>query len=437
MALMSVAQRRRPSSNDRCAVRLHIDNDFTARVYTSGSTISGHVIIQAASPLSFANFDILFTGAASTALDIEERHELALWHFLLIKMPIPDGILPRNKVLEKGRTYTIPFHFVVPRRLAIGSCNHKCGDKHVLEQHTRPPPSMAACGAAITYSIKARLTLSYLAGYDGIPTIEARHGVRILPATLEDPPLDVLPCDKEYRTSATRRVKTSFFPLRGGTLTAAAFQPRAVMLSQDGQRTSVSFARVILEFRPFLDATPVKINSLSAKIVVVTILSTLGLNYIPGLTDRPAGEHTSTRTTTSKLFRSRAGNMLWTQNECDWEAHTLGNATNADALPVAARRVYRTVLDVPFTLPLEREQLPVPTFHSCLVSRVYKLQLRLFVGPMNTVVPLELPLQVGVDADDTCYDENMAPEEMHVTEEGNAGLPPKYDACPRLIIRYA
>lgn len=52
---------------------------------------------------------------------------------------------------------------------------------------------------------------------------------------------------------------------------------------------------------------------------------------------------------------------------------------------------------VPLEIPAGHKTF-LPTFHSCLVSRVYAVQLSFGVGGANTTVQLVVPVQVAVEA---------------------------------------
>jgi hypothetical protein len=63
--------------------------------------------------------------------------------------------------------------------------------------------------------------------------------------------------------------------------------------------------------------------------------------------------------------------------------------------------VHSAILQVPIKLPLHKKTF-IPTFHSCIASRVYTLQLALSVssGTTSSTINLSVPLQVAVDMDD-------------------------------------
>ncbi|KAH8680146.1 hypothetical protein BGZ61DRAFT_535229 [Ilyonectria robusta] len=52
---------------------------------------------------------------------------------------------------------------------------------------------------------------------------------------------------------------------------------------------------------------------------------------------------------------------------------------------------------IPFKLPTSTKLLFLPTFHYCIISRAYAINLILSTGPSATAFPLEVPLQIGAD----------------------------------------
>lgn len=56
---------------------------------------------------------------------------------------------------------------------------------------------------------------------------------------------------------------------------------------------------------------------------------------------------------------------------------------------------YEAVLHIPIPAT-DADKVLVPTFHSCTVSRVYTLDIKLFIGSTAKPLALRLPVQVGV-----------------------------------------
>lgn len=121
---------------------IEIDQHYTYKIYTPGSLIAGHVTISTPSDVLFHNIDILFVGSAATRNFVQPDPVCTTRPFLKLCMPIDDASFPSGHLFKASKMYTIPFHFVVPAQLLLGSCRHRCKNAAVQERHLRLPPSM-------------------------------------------------------------------------------------------------------------------------------------------------------------------------------------------------------------------------------------------------------------------------------------------------------
>lgn len=416
------------ASRARPSIEIVIDQHYSSKVYTTGSNITGHARIKSFRDVSFDSFEISFIGTAATRLDyVQSFPSHSCRTFMKLRMPILSSSLPNPRVFAAGQTYTVPFNFVVPRQLTIGACNHKCTSLAVREQHLRLPPTVgfwesndqAPEMVRIQYAIKAR-AIEHTAGGAEI-VLGGQHILKVLPATPEDAPLDITSNDQRYNLSKTKTIRKSLFAGKLGKITASSIQPCALMLSPDGHRASSTVAHVDLEFAPSsLDAAPPKINSVTGKLTATTFFSGLPVENLPNLGGRisyaygPALNYS----TSTNLFSVGVEKPAWHQQRtssarrdsgyssshfeeeaCDSDASgrrgSRGrNAKKEQAVPFT----HVTSLDIPITVPITNKKFFLPTFHSCLMSRTYTLQLNLSVGPTNTAVSLSIPLQIGVEA---------------------------------------
>lgn len=92
--------------------------------------------------MPFDDFDI-FTGISATRLDFVQQYPSHSFRpFMKLRMPIAPTALPELKLFKGGKTYMVPFNFVVPHQLTLGSCTHHCTIPAVLEKHLRLPPTV-------------------------------------------------------------------------------------------------------------------------------------------------------------------------------------------------------------------------------------------------------------------------------------------------------
>ncbi|KAL7895358.1 hypothetical protein HDV63DRAFT_2482 [Trichoderma sp. SZMC 28014] len=441
------------NSSQNPFMEVKIDQHFKAKVYTSGSTIAGHVAVRVLKDTSFDHLDIVLVGISATRLDFVQQYPSHSFRpFLKIRMPIQDSDMPQDQIFRAGTEYKIPFHFVVPHQLTIGACNHTCLSPEVRDRHLRLPPSLGAWDAddqapdmtQIEYAINAK-AIKRVNGA-AVKALEAHHVLKVLPSLPEDAPLDITFRDEWYKLSKTKTIRKSLFSSKTGQFTASADQPNAVMLSADGHKSSMTSVRVNLEYAPSsAETAPPKVNSVTGKLVSTTFFSAVPIDHLPNLGSRTNCESTPclNYTTTHSLFSLPVESMSWMQKDASshsrrdsgYSSTVIGGDASETDNSAAERREgqnsrgksskkpklstikHTTDLDIPFTISNSNKKLFLPTFHSCLISRTYTLQLSLSVGPMNTAIALAVPVQVGVETVYEPQDHDLPTFESAVAEE--------------------
>ncbi|XWW95391.1 hypothetical protein V2A60_003349 [Cordyceps javanica] len=402
-----------------------IDRHYNSKVYTSGSVIAGRAIVKTVRDIAFDHFDIVFTGIAATRLDFVQQYPSHSFRpFLKLRMPISEDDVPEDRVFKADRTYTIPFHFVVPHHLPMGACKHQCEAGTVLDHHLRLPPTIGFWGAddqapemaQIEYAVKAR-AVKQEQGIPASKVMEGQHVVKVLPASPEDAPLDITFRDERYSMVKTKMIRKKLFSVKAGKLTAASTQPEAVMFTADGRDASTSAAHINLEFVPdSVDKKPPKITAVSAKLLSTTYFGAAPVNYLPNLGPRTAYHSNPclNYTTTTNISNTTVDKIAWCQEKVDAGRRDSGYSSShlspdSDGMAKGGGNKktgspikYVASLDIPFTITNTNRKIFLPTFHSCLISRTYVLQLCLHVGPANSTMTLSVPVQVGVE---TIYDD--------------------------------
>lgn len=451
-------------------MEVKIDQHFKAKVYTSGSTIAGHVAVRPLKDTSFDHLDIVFVGISATRLDFVQQYPSHSFRpFLKIRMPIQESDLPQDQVFRAGSEYKIPFHFVVPHQLTIGACNHTCLSPEVRERHLRLPPSLGAWDAddqapdmtQIEYAINAK-AIQRVSGA-AVKALEAHHILKVLPSLPEDAPLDITFRDEWYKLSKTKTIRKSLFSSKTGQFTANAVQPNAVMLSADGHKSSMTSVRVNMEYAPSsAETAPPKVNSVTAKLVSTTFFSAVPIDHLPNLGSRTNCESTPclNYTTTHSLFTLPVDSVSWMQKDATSRRDSgysstviEGDASETDnsaaegrgrqnsrgkssKTPKLSTVKHTTDLEIPFTISNSNKKLFLPTFHSCLISRTYTLQLSLSVGPTNTAIALSVPVQVGVETIYEPQDHELPSFESAVAEEeADAYLQPRIIHAPESALQ--
>lgn len=445
----------RPGNAMKSAVEIKLNQHFTSRVYTSGSTVSGSAVVKCARDTPFDGFDIYFTGVAATRLDFVQSYTTnAVRTFMKLQMPIEEEHVPENRVFKAGETYSVPFTFVVPHHLTMGACNHECPAPAVQDQHLKLPPTLgywdgddqAPDMTHVEYAIKAKVR--------GAPRtnqpLEGKKILKVLPATEEEPPLDITFRDERYCLSKTKTFRKNLLGAKSGELTATASQPQAIMVHADGFGAHGTNAKVNLEFAPAAaDAAPPKINSITGKLISTTFFGSAPSDALPNLGPKTTYSHNQvlTYSATTNLFSNKVDKLNWSEHNVtmprrdsgssasespisssDEGRRGSGSGSGSDSTSKKSKSLpirHRTSLEVPFSVPVSNKRTFVPTFHNCIMSRTYVLQLVLSVGPGNTTMTLSVPLQLGVEK---IFDEEELPSfETALAQREADGFAPRMD----------
>lgn len=354
----------------------------------------------------------------------------AFHNFLRLTQPINDESLPPTRVAEAGRTYKIPFHFVVPERLLPQSCVHPRESEQVHHAHLELPPSLgdpmlASDGhsllddlapdmTTISYAIKVRVVRRREDGGKPLILADSAKKLRIIPATDEQPPLNITNGeDGDYVLRKEKVLKKGMFKGKLGRLTMETTQPKSLNLPPPRLESScppTTMATVNLRFDPAEESSqPPRLGQLWNRIKVATFFGTLPMSDFP------------TKTGLS-VYESQRGLFVETLNlssrcveSAQWERHISSHSpapirrdsgwstSSSASIPepssaYAGSIFYTAKLLVPITLP-KHKTFP-PTFHSCLVSRMYALDFSLSVHTPGATVSaqtlhLKVPLQIS------------------------------------------
>ncbi|EGO59177.1 hypothetical protein NEUTE1DRAFT_79014 [Neurospora tetrasperma FGSC 2508] len=423
----------RPAPYQRSNIDINITNHYNSKVYTSSSPIVGDVTITTKRDVRFDSIEIILLGNTRTKTE---------------------GV---NSPVEIAHTFL------------------KLTDQ-VRDQHVLLPPSMgkeweiddmAPTMASVEYSIKARVLHQPNLGGERIRIMEARKSIHVLPASPEEPPLNITENDKLYCMYKKKSLR-KFLSSKIGTLTAEAIQPRAAILQSNGRTmTSTPMAQIRLKYEPTSSQQllpPPSITSISGKVTAHTFFNAGTTPTFPNLGNWTADYSTDKRgvySTSVPLPKiSVVHPTTWQQHPCSLERRDSGYASDrsSSASETETRQlippllsssspppttssmpssrssfsstkkakpssstssIYLTsTLSIPLPLPLDRRTF-IPTFHSCIASRVYTLTLSVTAAVVgstsaSTTFSLTLPLQVAVEWD---------PEQQEQQRVDGQGLP--------------
>lgn len=428
------------------AIALHDDQrDAFVPSYTTLDKVQGNVTIIAPYDTTFDKIYITLEGSTKTfvekiAASSPANHRTEAFQvFLRLLQPLDMDAFSGSRVIRAGRTYSFPFTFVVPQKLLPQSCAHAHASEDVHVSHWSLPPSlgdpmiaslnktllddMAPEMAVVSYAIKVRITSGR--GTTGKPILLAENfkKLRIVPAVDEQPPLVIHGGVKDdYLPRKEREIRKGLFKGKLGVLTMESAQPKSLRLpalSSNSTCPVTTMTTVDIRFDPSEEgARPPRLDTLSTKLKVATFFSSVPMSDLPSKTtefhySNTQGVHVETIPLSCRCVAS-----------AQWERHfpcapdaphallcreSTFSPLSTPAIPTtpeppllhAVKSFYTAQILVPITLPKSCKVF-VPTFHSCLVSRVYSLDLYLGIhSPSPTItnpsVHVKVPIQISAE----------------------------------------
>ena len=393
--------------------------------------IRGTVSITPPVDTKVDDVDIEFVGTSrtyverlTTAAAVSGRSE-AFHQFLKLEQPGLHMFYPDSGVMKAGQTYDFPFVFAVPQQMLLRICQHKINSPAVRDAHLLLPPSfgdkdlanhpdalddMAPEMANVRYGVFARLTRVKHDG-DEISrhTIASKaRRIQVIPKYEEQPPLSVGAQDPDYTMRKEKKIKKNVFKGKVGTLVMEAHQPQSFRLPAPN-RTNGSpistMATVMLRFDPSEESSqPPRLGSLQSKLKASTFFASTARMSFPTkahtMLDLSQGVHSVHMNLSSRCM----ANVEWkkhdpTKPDAIERRDSAMSMLDAGVTPEPSetykgKTYYTARLLVPISLPTNKAF--VPTFHTCLISRVYALQMSLSLhgtglgGSMDIKVPVQI-----------------------------------------------
>jgi hypothetical protein len=443
-------------------VDIVLDGDFElVHSYSTYDSINGHVEIRFEKDTSFDDFNITFEGQSSTYVEkiattapttgrTTGRHT-----FLKVQQPIADSFLPENKIFEARVTYSIPFTFVVPDKLLPFICSHKVENATIRREHTQLPPSLgdpsisgdghslmddlAPDMSKITYAIRARITKWNAVGRL-LEVADRSERIRIVPAREEAPPISIEDFDSDWVMRAEKSVRKGLFKIgKVGRLTAETCQPKSLQLPHPQKRLTEpisTMATINLRFDPASpDDVPPQLDSIASKIKVYTFFGAAPYRSIPECRKHdnwstlhgiyPESVQLSARALStvgwvrhSPTERSSFSSSDLSRRPSGYSTMSISSIPEPSIAYEPGSVFYTASLPVPIALPVAtgsaRPKIFVPTFHSCIISRTYAVELNIsFRNPGANVssshVTLKTPIQI-------CAEGGTPPAQVQETE---------------------
>ncbi|KAL4886286.1 hypothetical protein BJY04DRAFT_213817 [Aspergillus karnatakaensis] len=366
--------------------------------FATGEKIHGTVSIVAQNDLRFDNIYIMFLGEQSTNIPSESPGKAHI-QFLKQIYEIPEDILASPGVFKINKRYEIPFVFEVTDYLAASSCTHSANPL-VKAAHLHPPPScgdasiagfggklrddFAPTACRILYSIYVKIERSSMTTGLQETYLEKRAKVRVKPA-IGEVPLPELPSSlsNEYNLFREETIQDpSSRKTTLGRINVTLEQPGCFYHPlRDPIRLISKAVRIFLVYHqsnPESTKPPPELKSLKAQIIATTMYTTNLRETHPlakkrDLFKRPINY----RDAELPLSIPSIPQLSWKYDQ--------------------SYKAYTATLLVPVTLPKDKSF--IPTFHSCLISRVYSLDFQLSVQGASSTVKLRAPMQIAAERD--------------------------------------
>jgi len=428
----------------RPEIKIHLNSQ--RKVYSTLDKIDGIAEVTTPVDTPFSEITIEFVGTSrtyvermSTAAAMSGKSE-AYHNFLRLEQPNLERLYPLDKILKAGQTYRLPFVFVVPQQMLLRSCNHKTVHDNVRDGHLLLPPTfgdrelaskegtlddMAPEMASVRYGVFVKIQKLVSDGEQQPKRYQiaskARR-LRIVPAVEELPPLDVEDDQgdrqkTDYYTRREKKLKKGILKSKLGTLLMEAEQPKSLHLNaanSESRPPVTTSARVMLRFEPAEGVTqPPRLDKITSKLKIRTFYATTARKDFPTKGDcefdASKGLHGESLELSSRaiskvnwrtedpvnptapLQQRRASAQLASAVDQTWIPDPSSTYTPGAPFQVAE-------IQVPVVLPSNKNL--VPSFHSCLISRVYilSLSLSLQTAGLGGSVDLRVPIQISAAA---------------------------------------
>ena len=347
--------------------------------------------------------------------------------FLKLRQPIEDIEYPTPRVLEGGRSYQFPFTFVVPDRLLPQVCTHTKKNEHVGRSHTMLPPTlgdpmlasngktllddMAPDMSQIAYIVRASVHQKQLAGH-GVKSLAAvAKKVRIIPFVEEEPPVEITE-SSSLCLRKEKSVKRGTLRSKLGRMVASTSQPKPIQLlppTCEPSDTVSTVATVNLRFDPVRNEQPPPLGTMTSKLRASTFYSSSPFDDFPFSTGVPFAQvGRGLYAENIPLSTMCVASAQWTKQSSsndsirrDSTTSSSSDSSSSDSsssgpsCTFTGDTYYTASIVIPITLP--KNKAFVPTFHSCLMSRTYSLDLSLtYHTPATNIMTPTISLRVPV-----------------------------------------
>ncbi|KAH8430542.1 uncharacterized protein LDX57_008206 [Aspergillus melleus] len=424
MKLASITSRALCSSP---RVRITIEFNNPKQSYTTGDQIGGTITVAVVDEITFDDISITLEGSSRVALlrPVTENREIKASHtFLRLQQPMDKAEYPPLRTFIPGRSYTYPFTFVIPSELPLGSCIHNGEWGSGPQRHAGLPPSMHLENlfqelCRISYLIRATVPRQ------GRTIAISTRTVRFTPTL---PP--GIQASRSYRYPTEMIVGK--ISLARGQLAVLAATPQLIQccsLTRASASDVDKYVCMQVRFDPVGDAPPPRLRAVYPTLNALTTFSAaLGAGQSEtGPDPRYQGAHVGTTALPSvDLSSARWARHTFAPGPGPLNYHgpVEANSHVRKALSGANELYYTVSIAIPVAQLGHRDH--VPTFHSCLASRIYLLSLTLSYNVVESrgrrAMKLQVPLELCTASDHGS--ELPLQDRMGMSKPSQFGAPP-------------
>jgi hypothetical protein len=293
----------------------------------------------------------------------------------------------------------------------------------------------------IHYAVKVKVMQNRERDTKDIVLVEGAKKLRVVPAVAEAPPLRLEDGYDHYILSKTKILKKGMFSGKLGRITVSAAQTGALILPAPSLTSTVpaeTMATIQLRFDPREESSePPRLGGLTTKIKATTFFAAKPEHDLPTRINQVYDPVRSTYNTSVALSSRCVESVAWEKRQPSERRNSefsTSSSDNSDNECNGNNDYYTATILVPISLPLTKAW--IPTFHSCIVSRIYTLDLSLTIHTPGTAVPattvlLRLPVQIAAAANQTARAHLTAAEAAAELAEANEFFRPRVMEVPR------
>ncbi|OJJ03069.1 hypothetical protein ASPVEDRAFT_84532 [Aspergillus versicolor CBS 583.65] len=411
-----------------------------AKAYSPLDQIEGRVTVTVGRETRFDEIHITFEGTSQVIIWQPAAHEqtiTATQTFLTQQQPIEKHAYPTPRAFEPGRSYEFPFIFIIPEFLLPQSCTHKKDNAGIQRSHTRIPPTVVLdtvgdMTCRISYAIHVDVSMPWGNDQTTHRLAVAVKELAVIPASGEREGSDTVNNPRAYCAQTLTEPNGGFMRRELGRLLAVASASKPIQfLHPECYPNQVlgNGAVMNLRFEPVRDVSPPQLEKLYRKLRILTFYSSTPWEDYPSMKDVQGLPHRRRGVVvkTIPLSTLHMGSVHWTRTlSTNCSASNESTQPSELSLPLESLAdpsgpsgpswCYTTSVVVPVSLPTRKNL--IPTFHSCFVSRIYELELRLsYHMPNDRVAPRNVTVEVPVQFTHEKARDQTVSYLSHVSEE--------------------